>query len=90
MRVATASIPRAPSGCSESAIRPTAIGGGRRTYAENGGWESATYKYSWATKNVGVKPYQYSGRTYLRVRVHTDFTPADGRQNYTTDVWVLK
>ena len=35
--------------------------GSRRTYAENGGWESATYKHSWATKSVWVKPYQYYG-----------------------------
>ena len=49
-----------------------------------------TYKYSWATKSVWVKPYQYYGKTYLRVWVHTDFTPADGRQDYTTDVWMLK
>lgn len=41
-------------------------------------------------KSVWVKPYQYYGKTYLRVWVHTDFTPADGRQDYTTDVWMLK
>jgi hypothetical protein len=64
--------------------------GTRRTYAENGGWERATYTYSWATKSVWVRPYQYYGRTYLRVWVHTDFTPADGRQDYTTDEWMLK
>jgi hypothetical protein len=66
------------------------VWGSRRTYAEKGGWESATYKYSWATMSVWVRPYQYYGRTYLRVWVHTDFTPADGRQDYTTDEWMLK
>jgi hypothetical protein len=32
----------------------------------------------------------YHGRTYLRVWVKTDFTAADGREDYITDVWMLK
>jgi len=64
--------------------------GVRRTYAENGGWESATYRYSWSTKYVWIRPYSFHGLTYLRVWVHTDFTPADGRTDYTTDEWMLK
>jgi hypothetical protein len=64
--------------------------GTRRNYAEKDGWRSAKYTYSWATKHVWVKPYSYYGKTYLRVWVHTDFTPADGRKDYTTDEWMLK
>jgi hypothetical protein len=64
--------------------------GSRTTYAMDGGWEKATYRYDWATKYVWVRPYQYYGRTYLRVWVNTDFTAADGRQDYITDVWMLK
>lgn len=64
--------------------------GTRRTYAETGGWERARYDHSWATKHVWIKPYSFYGRTYLRVWVYTDFTPADGRKDYVTDVWMLK
>lgn len=64
--------------------------GTRTTYAESGGWERARYSHSWATKDVWIKPYSYYGRTYLRVWVNTDFTAADGRQDYVTDVWMLK
>lgn len=64
--------------------------GVRTTYAEKDGWESARYNYSWATKYVWIRPYVFSGRTYLRVWVFTDFTPADGRKDYTIDVWMLK
>jgi hypothetical protein len=53
-------------------------------------WQRAVYQHSWATKYVWVKPYVFSGRTYLRVWVYTDFTPADGRADYTTDEWMLK
>jgi hypothetical protein len=64
--------------------------GTRTTYAENDGWARARYDNSWATKHVWIKTYSYYGQTYLRVWVNTDFTPADGRQDYITDVWMLK
>ena len=64
--------------------------GTRRAYAMSDSWQRATYSYSWATKAVWVKTYTYSGRLYLRVWVHTDFTAADGRTDYTTDEWFLK
>jgi hypothetical protein len=54
------------------------------------GWQRAIYSYSWATKYVWVKTYEYYGRTYLRVWVRTDFTDADGRTDYTSDVWMLR
>jgi hypothetical protein len=41
-------------------------------------------------RSVWAKTYQYWGQTYLRVWVHNDFTPADGRADYTTDQWFLK
>ena len=64
--------------------------GARITTSMGGEWHRAIYQHSWATKYVWVKSYQYSGRTYLRVWVFTDFTPADGRQDYTSDVWMLR
>lgn len=68
---------------------PTDCDWGReRLYAQSDGWERAIYRRSWATKYVWVKPYSYYGKTYLRVWVNTDFH--DGRQDYTTDVWMLK
>jgi hypothetical protein len=39
---------------------------------------------------VWVKTYVYSGITYLRVYVWTDFTAADGRTDYAIDEWMLK
>lgn len=64
--------------------------GTRRAYPQYDGWQRAIYSYSWATKHVWVKTYTYYGRLYLRVWVHTDFTAADGRTDYTTDEWFLK
>jgi len=64
--------------------------GTRPAQAMSDGWQKAVYSYSWATKSVWVKTYQYYGQTYLRVWVYTDFTAADGRTDYTTDVWMLK
>lgn len=37
-----------------------------------------------------MKTYPRYGRTYLRVYVFTDFTPADGRKDYSSDEWMLK
>ena len=55
-----------------------------------GGWIRSIYNYSWASKQVWAKTYSYWGLTYLRVWAHTDFTPADGRTDYTTDQWFLR
>jgi hypothetical protein len=62
----------------------------RYTTSMSDGWHRAIYQYSWATKSVWVKAYQYYGRTYLRVWVYTDFTAADGRTDYITDEWMLR
>lgn len=50
------------------------------TAAETGG----------SPKHVWINPYSFHGRTYLRVWFHTDFTPADGRKDYTTGAWMMK
>jgi hypothetical protein len=54
------------------------------------GWILATYHRSWATKYVWLKTSTFSGTVYLRVYVHTDFTAADGRTDYTTDEWFVR
>ncbi|MFP5347931.1 MAG: hypothetical protein ACLGIA_13010 [Actinomycetes bacterium] len=59
--------------------------GTKRAYPMADGWQRAVYSYSWATKYVWVKTYDYYGKTYLRVYTQTDFTAADGRTDYTTD-----
>lgn len=64
--------------------------GTRQMTSQPGGWQRAVYRYNWATKFVWVRPYVYYGRTYLRVWVYTDFTDADGRTDYTSDVWMLR
>lgn len=70
---------------------PTDCDWGTRTAtAMADGWQKATWNYSWATKSVWVKTYTYYGRQYLRVWSYTDFTPADGRTDYSTDEWMLK
>jgi hypothetical protein len=64
--------------------------GTRSMTSQPGGWQRAIYRSTWATKAVWVRPYVYYGRTYLRVWVHTDFSDADGRTDYTSDVWMLR
>ena len=54
------------------------------------GWILATYAHSWATKYVWLKTYTVGGLVRLRVYVHTDFTAADGRTDYTTDEWFVR
>ena len=72
------------------ACHPTSCDWGTRTAQDMGdGWLRATYSYSWSTKYLWVKTYEFSGRTYLRVYTWTDFTPADGRTDYATDEWAL-
>lgn len=64
--------------------------GTKRATAMSDGWQRAIYTHSWATKYVWVKTYVYSGITYLRVYVWTDFTAADGRTDYAIDEWMRK
>ncbi len=54
-----------------------------------GGWLQATYSFGFMTSHIWVKTYAYYGLTYLRVWVYNDFTPADGRADYTSDEWFL-
>lgn len=54
------------------------------------GWYRSVYPFGFKTSSVWVKTYVYSGRTYLRVYSHNDFTAADGRSDYTTDEWFVK
>ena len=64
--------------------------GTRRATSMADGWQRATYSYSWSTKYVWVKTYVFGATTYLRVYTWTDFTPADGRTDYSTDEWMIK
>jgi hypothetical protein len=73
------------------ACTPTACDWGiRRATRMADGWLRSTHSFGFKTSNVWVKTYNYSGRTYLRVWVHNDFTAADGRADYTTDEWMLR
>jgi hypothetical protein len=70
---------------------PTDCYWGSRTAASAGdGWIRAVYDFGFKTSTVWLKTYSYYGRTYLRVYVYNDFTPADGRTDYVTDEWMLK
>lgn len=62
----------------------------RRADSMGDGWYRSVYTQTWATKYVWIKTYSFYGSTYLRVYVVTDFTAADGRTDYTSDVWMLK
>ena len=69
---------------------PTDCAWGTRRLADaGGGWYWTTYSFGFKTSSVWVTIYPYYGRNYLRVWVHNDFTPADGRADYTTDEWFL-
>lgn len=64
--------------------------GSRAATSVSGGWLKAVYAFGFKTSTVWLKTYQYYGKTYLRVYVNNDFTPADGRADYVTDEWMLK
>jgi hypothetical protein len=85
---------RSPSGYTAHAwgrCHPTDCDWGVRTAPAMGGdWIRAIYNFGFKTSYVWLKTYMYYGRTYLRVYVVNDFTPADGRTDYTTDEWMLK
>jgi len=69
---------------------PTDCAWGTRNLTDAGtGWYRAVYGFGFKTSSVWVKTYSYYGLTYLRVWVYNDFTPADGRADYTTDEWFL-
>src|SRR5262249_44862819 len=53
-------------------------------------WIMSTYNFGFKTSYLWLKTYQFYGLTYLRVYVFNDFTPADGRADYTTDEWMLR
>ena len=70
---------------------PTDCDWGRlRAYDMGGGWIESTYNFGFASVYVWLKTYDYYGLTYLRVWTYTDFTPADGRTDYTSDEWMLR
>jgi hypothetical protein len=54
------------------------------------GWIRSIYYFGFKTSHVWAKTYVYYGRTYLRLWVYNDFSPTDGRTDYTTDEWMLK
>jgi len=70
---------------------PTDCNWGRKqaTYQADA-WIRTIHNFGFKTSAVWAKTYQYYGQTYLRLWVHNDFTPADGRADYTTDQWFLK
>ena len=73
------------------ACYPTSCDWGRLQATDmGGGWIRSIYNFGFASVHVWLKTYQYYGLTYLRVWTYTDFTPADGRTDYTTDEWMLK
>ena len=70
---------------------PTDCNWGRlRAYDMGDGWIRSIYSFGFKTSHVWLKTYNFYGLTYLRVWVHNDFTPADGRADYTTDEWMLR
>jgi hypothetical protein len=70
---------------------PTDCNWGRlRAYDMGDGWIRSIYSFGFKTSHVWLKTYSFYGLTYLRVWVHNDFTPADGRTDYTTDEWMLR
>jgi hypothetical protein len=70
---------------------PTDCNWGRlRAYDMGDGWIRSIYNFGFKTSHVWLKTYNYYGLTYLRVWVYNDFTPADGRTDYTTDEWMLR
>lgn len=69
---------------------PTNCNWGRKQAQSMGdGWFRTIHDFGFVTSHVWVRTYSY-GLTYLRVWVYNDFTPSDGRADYTTDEWFLK
>jgi hypothetical protein len=61
-----------------------------RATSQTDGWILSTYNFGFKTSYLWLKTYQFYGLTYLRVYVFNDFTPADGRADYSTDEWMLR
>jgi len=73
------------------ACSPTSCDWGRlEAFPQYDGWIRSIYNFGFASTHVWLKTYQYYGLTYLRVWTYTDFTPQDGRTDYTTDEWMLR
>jgi hypothetical protein len=73
------------------ACSPTSCDWGRlEAFPQYDGWIRSIYNFGFASVHVWLKTYQYYGLTYLRVWTYTDFTPQDGRTDYTTDEWMLR
>jgi hypothetical protein len=64
--------------------------GWQRATNQSDGWIMSTYNFGFKTSYVWLRNYQFNWLTYLRVYVFNDFTPADGRADYSTDEWMLK
>jgi hypothetical protein len=64
--------------------------GVQRAQSMGDGWERASYNFGFKTSHVWVKTYATGGITHLRVWVYNDFTPADGRTDYSTNDWMVK
>jgi hypothetical protein len=70
---------------------PTDCDWGRQRATDMGsGWIESTYNFGFKTSYVWLKTYNYYGLLYLRVWVYNQFSPTDGRSNYTTDEWFLR
>ena len=70
---------------------PTDCNWGRlRAHDMGDGWIRSIYNFGFKTSHVWLKTYNFWGLTYLRVWVYNDFTPADGRTDYTTDEWMRR
>ena len=76
------------SGTRSSSVSPTEISF-TAAAANSLDWNTI-YNFGFASVHVWLKTYQYYGLTYLRVWTYTDFTPADGRTDYSTDEWMLQ
>jgi hypothetical protein len=64
--------------------------GVRRAANTGDGWIVATYDFGFKTSYVSLKTYEADGVTRLRVKVVNDFTPADGRPDYTSEEWMIR
>ena len=73
-----------PTDCDWGIQRLTVMG------PDSTSWSRAIYPFGFKTSYVWVRTAEWLGVTWLNVLVSNDFTPADGRQDYTTDEWMLK
>jgi hypothetical protein len=70
---------------------PTDCNWGRRQADfPDGSWIRTIHNFGFKTAHVWARTESHHGRTYLRLWVFNDFTPADGRADYVTDEWFLQ